>query len=254
MQDVVARTARFCLFTIGATAIVWSIALGPAFWRYAFLDGIASQIIRGENSSTEFFEGAGPVLDLLQQSDTCWPRAMHNASIIRGRLVQVALENSDPDQFARNMVAANAMIRKSLSCAPADSFLWFALFWLENMQFGFRDESISYLERSYQLGPYEGWIALKRNGYALTVYKLLPDRLQQHVIREFAALVNSGFIGQTTKNLAGSGWPIHETLLAGLSDVQEKYKKQLATSLRRLGIEVTIPGITMPELRPWHVD
>ena len=45
-------------------------------------------------------------------------------------------------------------------------FLWFALFWLENMQFGFRDESIRYLEQSYELGPSEGWIALKRNGYA----------------------------------------------------------------------------------------
>lgn len=31
-------------------------------------------------------------------------------------------------------------------------------------------------------------------------------------------------------NLVGVGWPIHETLLAGLSDVPDKYKKQLATA------------------------
>jgi hypothetical protein len=254
MRNVLAWAARSCLFAIGAAAISWTSMLGPAFWRYASLDGIASQIIRGENSSTELLEAALPVIKSLQQSDVCWPKAMHNAAIIRGRLVQVALENSDPDQFAKGMAAANAMIRKSLSCAPADSFLWFALFWLENMQFGFRDESISYLEKSYELGPYEGWIALKRNGYALIVYKMLPQRLQVRVVQEYAALVNSGFIRETAANLVGAGWPIHETLLAGLSNVREKYKKQLAKDLRRSGVEVNIPGITIPELRPWQVD
>ena len=139
---------------------------GTALRGYASLDGIASQIIHDDNTSSELLEAAIPLVTSLQESVYCWPKAMHSAAIIRGRLVQVALENSDPDQFARSMAAANAMIRKSLSWAPADLFLWFALFWLENMQFGFRDESIRYLEQSYELGPSEGWIALKRNGYA----------------------------------------------------------------------------------------
>lgn len=139
---------------------------GTALRGYASLDGIASQIIHDDNTSSELLEAAIPLVTSLQELVYCWPKAMHSAAIIRGRLVQVALENSDPDQFARSMAAANAMIRKSLSWAPADSFLWFALFWLENMQFGFRDELICYLEQSYELGPSEGWIALKRNGYA----------------------------------------------------------------------------------------
>jgi hypothetical protein len=175
---------------------------------------------------------------------------MHNAAVLRGRLVQVALENSEPRQFDAYAAAADSLIRKSLGCAPSDAFLWFALFWVENMRFGFRDESVKYLEQSYQFGPYEGWIALKRNIYALALYRSLPERLQKQAVLEFAAMVNSGFIGDAAANLQGPGWPIRDVLLASLSGAQEKYRKQFAVRLRRRGLELAVPGVEMPELRP----
>ena len=253
-MQLLARLSLLPLFGIGIAAIVWASEVGPLFWGYASLDGIASRIIRLDNLPNEVLDGVLPALDALDRSDVCLPKAMHNAAIIRGRLLQLAIESSDPEQRGKAAAAADRSVRKSLSCSPADSFMWFALFWIEATQSGFRDELVGYLSKSYELGPYEGWIALRRNSYALLVYQLLPPQLQERVVREFAALVGSGFIRESAANLTGAGWPVHETLLAALADVPEKYRKQLATNLRRSGIEVSIPGVTLPELRPWQVD
>jgi hypothetical protein len=137
---------------LGAASIVWAIVVGPTAWKYAPLEGIAAQAIRGEKIASGVVEKNLPAIDLLQQSETCWPKAMHNAAVLRGRLVQFALENSEPRQFDAYAAAADSLIRKSLGCAPSDAFLWFALFWVESMRFGFRDESVKYLEQSYQFG------------------------------------------------------------------------------------------------------
>lgn len=254
MRRAASLTAHVFFLGLGAAAIIWAIVVGPTAWRYAPLEGIAAQVVRGENIVSGVVEKNLPAIDLLQQSETCWPKAMHNAAILRGRLVQVALENSEPRQFDAYAAAEDSLIRKSLSCAPSDAFLWFALFWIENMRFGFREESVRYLEKSYQFGPYEGWIALKRNTYTLALYQSLPEQLQKHAVLEFAAMVNSGFLGEAAVNLQGPGWPIRDVLLASLSEVRENYRKQFALGLRRRGLEVAVPGVKMPELRPWQVD
>lgn len=254
MRHAAALVARFCFFGLGTLAILWVTAFAPSDWKYAPLDGIAPQVIRGEAIPDTAIEKFIPAMDELQQSGTCWPKAMHNAAILRGRLVEFAIENSDPRQFDLYAAAANSMFRKSLSCAPSDSFMWFALFWIENLRLGFRDEAVKYLEKSYELGPYEGWIGLKRNPYALTIYSSLPAELQKRVVLEFATQVNSGFINSAALSLQGPGWPIRDVLIGGLTDVQDKYKKQLAKRLRNIGVEVTIPGVDMPEFRPWQVD
>jgi hypothetical protein len=252
MRQAAGVSAHFCFLGLGVAAIIWADIVGPMAWKYAFLEGIAIQVVRGENISN--VEKNIPAIDELERSEICWPKAMHNGAIIRVRLVEVALENSEPRQLDIYAAAADSLIRKSLSCAPSDSFLWFALFWVENLRFGFRDESVKYLEKSYQTGPYEGWIALKRNTYALSLYRSLPEQLKTQAVLEFAAMVNSGFIDDAAENLRGPGWPIRDILLASLPDVREKYRIMLAVRLRRLGVEVAVPGVEMPELRPWQVD
>ncbi len=144
----------------------------PDVWTYAALDGVASRVIRSDNLSPDVLESTVPVLNALKRSEYCLPKAMHDAAIIRGRMLQIAMDASDPDQVRQEAAAAGAMIRRSLSCVPADPFLWLALSWLDGMQHGFSDELISYLSKSYELGPYEGWIALRRNKYALIIYPL----------------------------------------------------------------------------------
>ena len=84
-------------------------------------------------------------------------------------------------------------IRESLSCSPADPFLWLALYWLDGTQHGYRPEDLKYLELSYQLGPNEGWIALRRNSVAFATFQQLPPELAEFAINEFVGLLKARF-------------------------------------------------------------
>ncbi|MBW7971552.1 hypothetical protein [Bradyrhizobium sp. BR 10289] len=254
MVLLLSRFALLPLLGVGAIALVWARAFSSEFWVYAPLEGIASRIVRSDNLAPDVLDGVAPLINNLEQLQQCLPRATHNAAIIRGRMLQIAIDNSDPDLVAQASASVDTMIRKSLRCAPNDSFLWFVLFWLEGMRGGFSDDLVGYLSKSYELGPYEGWIALRRNKYALIVYPLLPPPLQDRVVSEFAAMVDSGFIRDAASNLMGAGWPVHDKLLASLTHVSLKFRRQLANDLRRAGVEVDVPDVTMPEFRPWQVE
>ncbi|MBR1092296.1 hypothetical protein JQ621_33035 [Bradyrhizobium manausense] len=220
----------------------------------ASLDDLASKIIRRENIDYSDIESSSKVLRLTSDVSQCYPRGLHNAAIIRGRQVQVALDSSEPDEFDLERNRAVQGIRRSLSCAPSDSFLWFVLFWLQNFERGLQPENIALLRRSYELGPYEGWIALKRCKVALTVYAFLPDDLRENVRTEFSVLVGSGFVYDAADLLVGSGWSARDDLLLATAQTREKYRRQLAKRLREMGIEVSVPGIELQEWRPWQVN
>jgi hypothetical protein len=99
----------------------------------------------------------------------------------------------------------------------------------------------------------EGWIALKRNRYGLMIYEQLPNDVRVRVLREFTALVNSGFIAETADLIRGPGWPIRNELAENLAGSREKHRVGLAWRLRQLGIELQMPGVVLPEFRPWQV-
>jgi hypothetical protein len=102
------------------------------------------------------------------------------------------------------------------------------------------------------LGPYEGWIADRRNRVALSMFWRLPPDLAEAVIREFAAMVNSQFYEAAIAILTGPGWPLHDQLLAGLTDSDVRQRAEFAKELYSAGYDVAVPGIAPPhERRPW---
>lgn len=245
---------RLAVVAFGFAALVWSGLYGVRMSGYSPLGDLATKIIRGENVDISDIEARLPLIDKLERSRSCWPKALHDAAVVRGRLVQVALDSSEPKQFDAAHAKAIAAVRRSLVCAPSDAFLWFALFWLQNLQEGLQPNAVDDLRESYMLGPYEGWIELKRSKYALAAYSLLPADVRKRTRLGFAAMVNAGFIFEAADLLAGPGWPIRQELLAALGTVKERNRWQLAMSLRRLGLEVDVPGIQLPDWRPWQVN
>jgi hypothetical protein len=251
LRRIAGAGASVGLVSLGVAALTWSIYFGSVFWREAPLDRIVSRILRNENVSIDTIQKYQPLIAASAAARECRPRALHDAAIMEVYIVQIALENSDPQQLNAGLTTANRMIRRSLYCSPPDPFLWFSLFWIENLQVGFREPSIRYLDMSYQLGPYEGWIALKRNAFGLALLERLTPELRQRVISEFGAMVNSGFVEVAANNLTGPGWNVRDELIAGLSESKTKYRRRLAAVLRRGGVELPIPGVELPELRPW---
>jgi hypothetical protein len=243
------RATRAIAVILGLTAVAWGIHVLPVFTRQAPIERVATQLVDGGPFKPEVLLALMPQVGAAEKADPCRPAAVRSAAIIRTRVAEQAIvsgENIDAE-----LSALNDSIRRSLSCSPADPFLWFMLYWTESIRNGFQPNYLEYLRLSYQLGPNEGWIAVKRNRYALAIFQTLPPDLASQVVSEFAGLVHSGFVAETVASLEGPGWNVRERLLAGLKDVPERNREVFAKVLYHDGYNVTVPGIMLAEPRPW---
>jgi len=247
---VVGLLVRCLAVLLGLAGISFGYSIAPAAWQERSLAPIAHHVISGERYDTRLLEEAlsraGPIA-----LDTCVTSGWRSAAFIRLRLVEDAIGEANRQLLDDRLAAFKSAAVRSLSCAPADPFLWFALYWVEVTQRGFSPELLVYLRKSYQLGPFEGWIQVKRNRFALAVYDKLPEDLAQDVILEFKTLVNSGFTADAASILVGPGWSIRTKLLAPLGDVKMRYRRELLREVRRAGHDLAVPGVDV-ESRPWN--
>ncbi|RTM05642.1 MAG: hypothetical protein EKK33_33770 [Bradyrhizobiaceae bacterium] len=230
--------------------ILFGYFIEPVAWQERSLAPMAHHVISGERYDTKMLADALNHANLII-SDSCITTGLRSVAFIRLRLVEDAIGEADRRSLDDRLDAFKAAALRSLSCAPADPFLWFALYWVEVTQRGFAPELLVYLQKSYQLGPFEGWIQVKRNRFALAVYDKLPEDLARQVVLEFKTLVNSGFTADAASILVGPGWNIRSKLLAPLDDVKMRYRRELFKEVRRAGYEVAIPGVDT-EVRPWN--
>jgi hypothetical protein len=265
-----AALSRMVLISIGVFSVWWGVSTFPIFWRDARLDYTAASITGGEPFKRENLE---TLLAAAESTERVWarPESLRSLAIIRLCLAEQSsiVENAKPsgpdiDQFGASLRVENAKpsrlvldqldasIRRSLSAAPADPFLWLALFWSETMKDDWSKKDFAYLRMSYLVGPHEGWVAVRRNYIALENFSALPQDLAAAAVTEFKNLVKSHFDTAVTI-LVGPGWPIHDMLLGQLADAPQEAREQFARSAyHQLGYDIAVPGVERPDPRPWR--
>jgi len=244
-------TSRFLLISIGLFSIWWGISTFPVFWRDSRLVHAADDILNGEDFKP------GILQTLLADADSAeraWthPEALRSAAIIRLHLAEDAGETENSDSLGPIIDHLDASVRRSLSAAPADPYLWFALYWSKTTKGDRSKDDFAYLRMSYLVGPHEGWVAMQRNYTALAHFSELPPDLAEAAVTEFKDLVASAFYDSAVDILAGPGWPIHDLLLRRLEDVPEVARRQLSRSADQLGYAIEVPGVDRGEPRPWR--
>ncbi|WP_354264440.1 hypothetical protein [Bradyrhizobium sp. GM2.2] len=172
-------------------------------------------------------------------------------ALVNARTAEEAVKSISPEQADEEAAAAENRVRTSLTLNPTDSFLWLLLYSLASDRNGFDREQINWLDQSYATGPREGWIALRRNRLALSLFTIFSHPAQERVVSEFAELVDSEFIEDAALNLSRTGWPHRERLLSSLQRADITTRERLAKVLSQQGIKVTIPGVQSDE-RPWR--
>jgi hypothetical protein len=237
--------ARIFLVALGVAALAWGVLALPAAWKQAPLHRLATQIIAAEGFKTE------ALIERARASDAgdeayCQAKTLRSIAVIRLRVLEDALGRGQRDMIDRNTEELRAALRRSLGCAPADSFLWLLLFWSENASRGFSLDNLKYLRMSYRYGPHEGWIALKRNHLALALFEQLPVELAEMAISEFVRLLQNGFHQDAVAIFTGPGWRLRETLLTRLNSVDERHRRIFANILHERGYDVAVPGIKSP--------
>lgn len=243
---------RVFLTGLSALSIIWAILVVPLVWQTDRLDRIAARILEGEVYKTEVLTELLPLIDDVEHRALCRPQSLRSAVIVRLRLVEELMANESQSRIPLSLDQLRQSTRTALNCSPSDAFLWLVLFWADDAQRGSNPRQFTYLRQSYRLGPYEGWIALRRSGLALSSFEELPTDIADAALKEFAGLLQSGFYGEVVDLFVGPGWPVKDRLLASIANVGEPQRVRFAATLRRLGFDVKVPGVDAPEPRPWQ--
>jgi hypothetical protein len=234
---------RMAVIVLGCVAVIWGSAVFPVFLRQSPLERVAEHIFAGEAYKSDRLFELIPIVELAEHAIYCLPSALRGAAIVGSRLAEDVMASGKQDLIDKQLNSLHTAIRNSLSCAPTDAFLWLALFWVDSTERGFEDRYLEYLRMSYRLGPNEGWIALKRNRIAFTIYERLPADLAESAIIEFIGLVKTGLYQEAVDILTGPAWDMREVLLARINDVPVRYRQEFAKTLSDGGYDVQVPEV-----------
>ena len=243
---------RVFIAAFGCVAVIWGLVTLPTFWRQSTLERTAQRIVNGEPFKAGALAGELPIIETVEKSAFCAPAALRSAAIVRLRMAEEASSEGPKEKSDAQMNVATNSIRQSLSCSPADPFLWLALYWLDRTQREYVPEDLKYLGLSYQLGPNEGWIALKRNRAAFAAFQQLPPDLAERALREFVSLLENEFYEQAADIFTGPAWPVRNVIVPRLKDVAEDRRRFFAQILSSRDYDVELPGIKFPEKLPWQ--
>lgn len=241
------RVLQTSVWLLGVAGVLWSVSVFPSFWVSAVARAVSEQVI----VQVRFRPGAlAEILSRMRAQPVSVfspPELARADALIQSQAGEDALERNSPTEADYGLERAESKVQLTLAMNPADSFLWLMMYSIDTTRNGFSPESIRYLNQSYTTGPLEGWIALRRNRLALSVFALLQDRTKESVVAEFAKMVDADFIENATSNLAGVGWAERARLLSSLESVDISRREALGRRLAQIGVKADVPGIKIDE-------
>lgn len=241
---------RGLLLALGLASLLWSLAVLPSSRQLLPARDTTARIISDDKLKAPALANMLANIEHAAPAGLSPPELSRASALVRLRLAELALARKTSREADVEIAAAERKLIEGLSVDPTDSFLWLMLYSIETSRNGFDPKIVPYLERSYLAGPHEGWIALRRNRLALSVFPLLGDLAQARVVDEFAEMVDADFWNDAEANLIGIGWTHRDRLLAGLQRVDPVSREAFAHMLFRDGYDVQVPGVK-PRQRPW---
>ena len=241
-MSVSAALIRALVGIFGILAVAWGLTTLPIFWQQASLEHIAHRIIAGEPYKIQALHQQIATIEAVENAAICRPVALWSAAIIRLRIVEESiLERSGSAAVAPQMQSLDHSIRRSLSCSPAEPFLWLILYWVETTQSGFQSKYTDYLKMSYRLGPNEGWVMLKRNPFVFAHFDRLPPALVAAVVDEFITILDNELYQQAIATFVGPAWQARNVILPRLGALPLRVRRTFAKALRDRNLDVSIP-------------
>ncbi|MDC7786718.1 hypothetical protein PQJ75_08285 [Rhodoplanes sp. TEM] len=241
---------RAVLVLLAIVGLGWSGTMLASGRLPTDLDDLAETVLRGETFRTEDLEALAPRIAAVEADTLPRPAALRGAVVITLHQAETAMRDGRRSAMDERLATLGRLLERALATMPTDPYLWLSLFWYRNTVEGYTPENLPLLLRSYDLGPAEGWIAVRRIRLALAVFPQLSPDLQERVPQEFALLVNSRF-PEMPAVLTGAGWAVRDRLVPRLAGVSEESRKGFARSLDAMGYAIDLPGRAPREDRPW---
>ena len=244
---------RVLYTALGLVGIAWGLVTLPSSWQSAPIERAAGLLmqqhpIRGAALETLLAETKSAKLGSL-----CRPTLARSEAVIQIRLLEEALDLEQRTKIDALLQNVDRALRTALSCSPSDPFLWFVLYWLESFSGVISEKSITYLALSYDLGPNEGWIALKRNRAAFAIFEKLPPNFADRVIAEFIGLIATNRLyTEAAQIFVGPAWRVRDRIIPRLAELGQLQRIGFAKTLYHRGYEIDIPGVPHFDYRRRH--
>jgi hypothetical protein len=238
--------ARLFLAIAGLMAMAWAFAVFPVFWSQNIIVDVGTAVLAGEAFKPDVL-AAVAALTQTNSKTKVRPSVLGKAAAIRVRQAEDAMRAGDPQVTDQRLESLTRSVDEAARNAPSDPFLWLVWFWLDSTRNGLRPENLAFLRMSYDLGPYEGWIAVKRNGLALAAFAALPNDLAERAIAEFVGLVRWGLVAEASAIAAGTPPQLRTILFARLKDLNYEQRRAFAGAIYGREVDdVPVPGIAPP--------
>lgn len=246
--------ARLLVGAFAAAAFVWAVFVTPIFWSNEGIARAASHIIAGEIYNPETMDALNASFEHTQGA-VFRSSLLNNGAIIQLRNAENAIAAGDPKTIDEKLTTLDRSVNDALDNGPSDPFLWLIGFWLSNKRDGYTPEHLRYLQMSYDLGPQEGWIAVKRNQLALGLYAVLSDKLKTAALSEFVGLTRSQLYDEAADIMIGATPTVREALLVRLAQLGQSDREAFAKVLNSKGaFDIAVPGVGLQPDRPWRRD
>jgi len=241
---------RIVICLLGLAAVAWGGFALPLFWQQASPRSIASKVLQGHTFKMRGLLDEAQQAELAERYPFCNPTALHNLVVLRLAIFNQTMAAADHALLDSSYDTVYNAARKALSCAPADSFVWLTLFWLDAGKHGFKPVNATYLRLSYALSPNESWIALWRTRLAFALFEQLPTDLSDDAIDGFIKLLDTGRLTWQAVEIFEHAPPVAQNrIIESLKTALAISRRGFAEALHNKGLDVVIPGESPAEAR-----
>ena len=161
---------RLVATALSLSLAAWAVSEIVAINKIGVVHALATAIESGGEPRLEVLDQLdedGLSDRILSKCDTANLRAL---ATVRLKELDLSFVVADPLRADRAYEAAEAAIRKSLSCAPLDGRFWLRMAILDTARRGPSSTTFEYVRLSHWTAPSEGWIVRARVEFAARLF------------------------------------------------------------------------------------
>ena len=250
--SVILAARVFGFVLVGAT-VFWLFASTGVkrFDSGLFLRPVAARMMSGQPYDPDIISAMEADMAVVLTDPVCDYQALQDLAVVRAAFAEVAFQGDDADLADRRLTAATEAARASLACSPGSARAWTILAWVEYIRHEDTPLLRTYLRKSHDSGPFEGWALVRRMEILLALYPALDAaelaNLKQ-AINWMITLQMSEFIGEHFVTAKPEARRLLRDMLA---TAPERTQKKAAEVIRSGGDDIDLPLIEPLGSRPW---
>ena len=245
---------KITISLVGIFAVAWGGWSLPVFKAEASPQFVAAKILHGDSYKMPRLLLTERQAEAVAASyPFCNPAALHSLTAIRLGIFKKTIGGSNPTLLKSSSDALGDAARQTLTCSPADSFVWLTLFWIDAARHGLTAENEKYLRMSFVSAPNEAWIALWRSHLTFVLFDRLPDDLAHVSIDDFVHLLQTRQVyWEMAKIFENTSNGSQRRIAERLQETGPVSRQAFVNVLREKGLTITIPDAVTTEPRPWR--